>query len=115
MPNDCLFCKIISGEIPSKEVYSNDHVYAFHDINPAAPAHVLVVPRKHVSAVNDQSEEHEALFGALIVAANKIVGRLGLEKSGFRYVVNTGGDGGQTVFHLHLHILGGRPLGWPPG
>lgn len=115
MSNDCLFCKIISGDIPSNKVYSDDHVYAFHDINPAAPTHVLVIPRKHLSAVNDRSEEHEPLLGALMVAANRIVAQLGLEESGFRYVINTGSHGGQTVFHLHLHILGGRPLTWPPG
>ena len=115
MSNDCLFCKIISGDIPSNKVYSDDHVYAFHDINPAAPTHVLVIPRKHLSAVNDRSEEHEPLLGALMAAANRIVAQLGLEESGFRYVINTGSHGGQTVFHLHLHILGGRPLTWPPG
>ncbi|MGB0442294.1 MAG: histidine triad nucleotide-binding protein [Pseudohongiellaceae bacterium] len=115
MSNDCLFCKIISGDIPSNKVYSDDHVYAFHDINPAAPTHVLVIPRKHLSAVNDCSEEHEPLLGALMAAANRIVVQLGLEESGFRYVINTGSHGGQTVFHLHLHILGGRPLTWPPG
>ena len=114
MSNDCLFCKIISGDIPSNKVYSDDHVYAFHDINPAAPTHVLVIPRKHLSAVNDRSEEHEPLLGALMAAANRIVVQLGLEESGFRYVINTGSHGGQTVFHLHLHILGGRPLTWPP-
>ncbi len=115
MSNDCLFCKIISGDIPSSKVYSDDHVYAFHDINPAAPTHVLVIPRKHLSAVNDRSEEHEPLLGALMAAANRIVVQLDLEASGFRYVINTGSHGGQTVFHLHLHILGGRPLTWPPG
>ncbi len=115
MSYDCLFCKIISGEIPSNEVYSDDQVYAFHDINPAAPTHVLVVPKKHISAVNDSSEENESLLGALLVAANRIVTQLDLERAGFRYVINTGCDGGQTVFHLHLHILGGRPLSWPPG
>lgn len=115
MSNDCLFCKIISGDIPSNKVYSDDYVYAFHDINPAAPTHVLVIPRKHLSAVNDRSEEHEPLLGALMAAANRIVAQLGLEESGFRYVINTGSHGGQTVFHLHLHILGGRPLTWPPG
>ena len=115
MSNDCVFCKIISGDIPSNKVYSDDQVYAFHDINPAAPTHVLVIPRKHLSAVNDRSEEHEPLLGALMAAANRIVVQLGLEESGFRYVINTGSHGGQTVFHLHLHILGGRPLTWPPG
>ena len=94
MSADCLFCKIIAGAIPSNKVYSDEHVYAFHDINPAAPTHVLVIPKKHLSAVNDGGEENEALLGKLMLAANKI---------------------GQTVFHLHLHILGGRALSWPPG
>jgi histidine triad (HIT) family protein len=115
MSQDCLFCKIVAGEIPSNKVYSDEHIYAFHDINPAAPTHILVIPKQHLSAVNDGTEENEALLGKLLVAANKIVAQLGLEESGFRYVINTGSDGGQTVFHLHLHILGGRALSWPPG
>lgn len=115
MSADCLFCKIIAGDIPSNKVYSDEHVYAFHDINPAAPTHVLVIPKKHLSAVNDGAEENEALLGKLMLAANKIAAELGLAEGGFRYVINTGTDGGQTVFHLHLHILGGRALSWPPG
>ena len=115
MSNDCLFCKIIAGDIPSNKVYSDEHVFAFHDINPAAPTHVLVIPKKHLSAVNDGGEQNEALLGKLLIAANKIAAQLELEEAGFRYVINTGRDGGQTVFHLHLHILGGRPLSWPPG
>jgi histidine triad (HIT) family protein len=114
MSADCLFCKIIAGDIPSNKVYSDAHVYAFHDINPAAPTHVLVIPKKHLSAVNDGGEENEALLGKLLLAANKIAAKLELA-DGFRYVINTGNDGGQTVFHLHLHILGGRALSWPPG
>ena len=115
MSDDCLFCKIIAGDIPSNKVYSDEHVFAFHDINPAAPTHVLVIPKKHLSAVNDGGEQNEALLGKLLIAANKIAAQLELEEAGFRYVINTGRDGGQTVFHLHLHILGGRPLSWPPG
>ena len=115
MSADCLFCKIIAGDIPSNKVYSDDHVYAFHDINPGAPTHVLVIPKKHVSAVNDTTSEDEALLGKLLLAANKIADDLDLAEAGFRYVINTGSDGGQTVFHLHLHILGGRQLSWPPG
>ena len=112
MSNDCLFCKIITGEIPSNKVYSDDDVYAFHDINPAAPTHILVIPKKHLTYV---SSAGEALLGKLLLKANQIAADLGLSEDGFRYVINTGRDGGQTVFHLHLHILGGRALGWPPG
>jgi histidine triad (HIT) family protein len=115
MSADCLFCKIIAGDIPSNKVYSDEHVYAFHDINPAAPTHVLVIPKKHLSAVNDGGAGNEVLLGKLLLAANIIAADLGLEHDGFRYVINTGTDGGQTVFHLHLHILGGRALSWPPG
>lgn len=115
MSDDCLFCKIIAGEIPSNKVYSDDEVYAFHDINPAAPTHILIIPRKHLSAVNSASEADQALLGKLLLRANQIAADQGLAEDGFRYVINTGRDGGQTVFHLHLHILGGRAMSWPPG
>ncbi|MFT7472102.1 MAG: histidine triad (HIT) family protein [Kiritimatiellia bacterium] len=115
MSQDCLFCKIIAGEIPSNKVYSDDDVYAFHDINPAAPTHILVIPKKHLTYVNSADGADEALLGKLLLKANQIAADLGLSEDGFRYVINTGRDGGQTVFHLHLHILGGRALGWPPG
>ena len=112
MATDCLFCKIIAGEIPSTEVYSDDDIYAFRDINPAAPTHLLVIPKKHLTDVNSADE---ALMGKLLLRANDIAAEQGLTDDGFRYVINTGSNGGQTVFHLHLHILGGRQLGWPPG
>ena len=112
---DCLFCKIIAGEIPSNKVYSDDDVYAFHDINPAAPQHVLIIPKKHLTDVRSANEEDQALMGKLLLKANDLAKELGLDEKGFRYVINTGEYGGQTVFHLHLHILGGRALGWPPG
>ena len=115
MSTDCLFCKIIAGEIPSNKVYSDDEVYAFHDIGPQAPVHVLVIPKKHLARVDAASDEDQALLGHLILKANEISANLGLSDAGFRYVINTGGQGGQTVDHLHLHILGGRKLGWPPG
>jgi len=115
MADDCLFCKIISGEIPSNKVYSDDDVYAFHDIQPAAPTHILVIPRKHLHAVNSASEADQALLGKLLMVANEIAADQGLAESGFRYVINTGDQGGQTVFHLHLHLLGGRQFTWPPG
>ena len=115
MATDCLFCKIIAGEIPSTEVYSDDDIYAFRDINPAAPTHLLVIPKKHLTDVNSTDAEDEALMGKLLLRANDIAAEQGLTDDGFRYVINTGSNGGQTVFHLHLHILGGRQLGWPPG
>lgn len=115
MSTDCLFCNIVNGDIPSKEVYSNDDVYAFYDINPAAPTHVLVIPKKHLKDVTSADEADEALMGKLLLAANEIAKKLNLAEDGFRLVINTGVDGGQTVYHLHLHILGGRALSWPPG
>lgn len=115
MAEDCLFCKIIAGDIPSRKVYSDESVYAFHDINPAAPTHILVIPKKHLKAVNAAGSEDEALLGKLLLAANKIAEQEGLADEGFRYVINTGDQGGQTVYHLHLHILGGRQCIWPPG
>ncbi len=112
---DCLFCKIIAGEIPSNKVYSDEDVYAFHDINPAAPTHILVIPRKHLRNVSAGTDADEALLGKLMLAANKIAAAEGLAEDGFRYVINTNDNGGQTVYHLHLHILGGRQMTWPPG
>ncbi len=115
MTTDCLFCKIVAGEIPSTEVYSDDQVYAFRDINPAAPSHILVIPKKHLRDAKSAAPEDEALMGKLLLRANEIAQAEGLADDGYRYVINTGGNGGQTVFHLHLHILGGRRLSWPPG
>jgi histidine triad (HIT) family protein len=115
MAEDCLFCKIIAGEIPSNKVYSDDDVYAFHDINPAAPTHILVIPRKHLADITAAHESDQALMGKLLLTGNKIAAQQGLTAAGFRYVINTGDNGGQTVFHLHLHILGGRFMSWPPG
>ncbi|MFT4863522.1 MAG: histidine triad (HIT) family protein [Pseudohongiellaceae bacterium] len=115
MSEDCLFCKIINGDIPSKEVYCDDEFYGFYDINPAAPSHVLVIPKKHLCDVTAADADDEALMGKLLLRANHIAQKLNLTENGFRYVINTGVDGGQTVFHLHLHILGGRSLSWPPG
>lgn len=115
MSDDCLFCKIIAGEIPSNKVYSDDDVYAFHDINAAAPRHILVVPKKHLSDITRAGAEDQALMGKLLLVANNIATDQGLAEDGFRYVINTGKNGGQTVSHLHLHILGGRAMRWPPG
>ena len=115
MAGDTVFAKIARGEIPSEEVYSDDEFYAFRDIHPAAPSHILLVPRKAVPKVTDATEEDALLLGKLILTANKIAEKEGLTDKGFRYVINCGKWGGQTVFHLHLHILGGRPMTWPPG
>ncbi len=110
----CLFCKIIEGKIPSTAVYQDDFGYAFADINPQAPVHVLLVPREHIDSLDETNKEHRALLGHLLWAAADIARKKGLA-SGYRIVVNTGVDGGQTVDHLHLHLLGGRALTWPPG
>jgi histidine triad (HIT) family protein len=110
----CLFCKIIAGEIPSKMVFEDDKVYAFTDIHPQAPTHILVVPRKHIASLAEMSVEDQELLGYLHLTAAGIANTTGLSK-GFRTVINTGPDGGQTVDHLHVHVLGGRAMGWPPG
>jgi histidine triad (HIT) family protein len=110
----CLFCKIVEGRIPSTPVYQDELCYAFADINPKAPVHVLVVPREHIGSLEDAGEGERPLLGHLLWAAADIAREKKLGK-GYRVVVNTGGDGGQTVEHLHLHLLGGRPLTWPPG
>jgi len=115
MSDDCLFCRIARGEIPSTRVYSDDEFYAFRDINPGAPTHILVIPRKHIARVTEAEAEDEALLGRLLLRANDIVRAEGISEPGFRYVLNCNQDGGQTVFHIHLHILGGRGLAWPPG
>lgn len=115
MSDECLFCKIIAGEIPSNKVYSDDDVYAFHDIYPAAPTHILIIPKKHLCNTTAATEEDQSLMGKLLLKANEIAREQGLAEAGYRYVINTGEDGGQTVDHLHLHILGGRALSWPPG
>lgn len=115
MTSQCLFCRIASGDIPSTQVYADDEVYAFRDINPAAPQHILVIPRKHITGLNDTTDEDQALMGKLLISARKIAHDEGFAEHGFRTVINTGDHGGQTVFHLHVHVLAGRHLGWPPG
>lgn len=109
--SDCIFCKIIAGEIPSKQVYKDDLVTAFYDINPIAPVHVLIVPNEHIPSVNEVKEEHEAVLGRMFTVAKKIAAEHGIAEGGYRLVVNTGADGGQEVFHLHMHLLGGRKMG----
>jgi histidine triad (HIT) family protein len=111
----CLFCRIIAGEIPSTRVYSDDRLYAFADINPQAPLHVLVVPKRHIATLNDLSPDDDGLVGELVRRGAAIAGEHGYAERGYRTVLNCNGDAGQTVFHLHLHVLAGRGLGWPPG
>jgi histidine triad (HIT) family protein len=111
---DCLFCKIIAGQIPSKPVYQDNRIYAFADIRPQAPTHLLVLPRKHIRSLAHVDGDDESLLGHLLAVSAQIARKAGLE-NGYRVVINTGDDGGQTVDHLHLHVLGGRNMHWPPG
>ena len=113
-PN-CLFCKIAAGEIPAQLVYEDDRAVAFRDINPQAPTHVLVIPREHLASLADAGEGQESLLGHLLLAAARVARAGGLTEAGYRAVINNGAGAGQSVFHLHLHLLGGRPLHWPPG
>ena len=111
----CLFCKIVAGEIPASKVYEDDRIVAFNDIIPQAPMHVLVVPREHVSTLNDLDPAHDALVGEMVRRAAAIATERGYAERGYRTVFNCNADAGQTVFHLHLHVLGGRKFAWPPG
>lgn len=113
--SDCLFCKIINGEIPSDKVYEDDDVLGFNDISPQAPHHVLFIPKKHISTVNDMQTDDAERVGKLYLAAKQHAAELGVAEDGYRLVVNTNRGAGQTVFHIHLHMLAGRPLTWPPG
>lgn len=112
---DCLFCKIVKGEIPSTKVYEDDVVYAFNDITPVAPTHVLIIPKAHMSSALDVNDANSNIIGHIFSVANKIAKDIGIDKSGFRIVNNCGEDGGQTVNHIHFHLIGGRNLSWPPG
>jgi histidine triad (HIT) family protein len=113
MPDDCLFCRIVRGEIPAKLVAETEHCVAFRDIDPKAPVHVLVIPREHVASLDAATDP--ALVGRLALLAAEIARTEGITENGYRTVINTNAGAGQTVFHLHLHLLGGRKLGWPPG
>ncbi len=111
----CLFCSVVDKKIPAKIVYEDEHAVAFRDINPQAPTHVLVVPRTHIAAIHDAEPEHALALGQVLLAARKVAEQEGLVESGFRLVINDGEHAGQTVHHIHVHVLGGRALGWPPG
>jgi histidine triad (HIT) family protein len=113
--SDCLFCKIVNRQIPASIVYEDDRVLAFNDINPQGPTHVLVIPKQHIPSLNDLAPEHDAIVGELARRAAAIAKERGISAGGFRTVFNTNADAGQTVFHVHLHLIGGRRLGWPPG
>jgi histidine triad (HIT) family protein len=111
----CIFCKIANKEIPSKVVFEDEHVIAFHDTNPQAPTHALVIPKRHIAGIAQAAPEDEAVLGRLLLAARRVAELTGIAESGFRTVVNSGANAGQTVFHIHVHVLGGRPMAWPPG
>ncbi len=111
---DCLFCKIVAGEIPAELVYESDTAIAFRDINPQAPTHVLVIPRKHIASMNDIDPDDHSIVGSLYTAAREIAASEGIADEGYRAVMNCNEAAGQTVFHIHLHVLGGRRMGWPP-
>ena len=113
--SDCLFCKIVAGEIKADVVFESDHAIAFRDINPQAPTHVLIIPKRHISTINDLAETDADVVGQLYLAARDIAAQEGLADGGYRTVINCNADAGQTVFHIHLHLLGGRILSWPPG
>lgn len=115
MEQNCIFCEIIAGEKPGTIVYQDDYVVGFLDINPASPVHILIVPRKHIPSIGDVQEEHEALVGHLFTVANKLAAENGISNSGYRLIINSGPDARQAVFHLHLHLLGGRAMRFPMG
>jgi histidine triad (HIT) family protein len=113
--SDCIFCKIVAGEIQANIVYENERVLAFHDVRPRAPVHLLIIPKRHIATLDDLSEDDHLLAGELMLAAQKVARHTGLAEKGYRTVINCRADAGQEVFHLHLHVMGGRHLHWPPG
>jgi len=112
---DCLFCKIVAGDIPASRVFEDDRCIAFNDISPQAPTHVLIVPRQHIDSLNTATESDDDLLGHLLLTGASIAREKGFADDGYRVVINTNSDGGQTVFHVHVHLLGGRPFIFPPG
>ena len=113
--SDCLFCKIAQGETPADKVYENDRIVAFNDINAQAPVHVLIIPKKHIATMNEIEQNETQLYGELLLVAANIAKEKGIDDAGYRVVMNCNQDGGQAVYHIHLHLLGGRPMAWPPG
>jgi histidine triad (HIT) family protein len=113
--SDCLFCKIAAGIIPSKKVFDNEHIVAFRDIQPQAPTHILIIPRKHIPTINDVAIEDQAIIGEMFLVAKELSKQEQIDNSGYRLVFNCNRDAGQAVYHIHLHLLGGRKLDWPPG
>jgi histidine triad (HIT) family protein len=112
---DCIFCRIVAGEIPSEILYKDEHVTAFRDIEPMAPVHVLVIPNEHIASTNEVQEKHEPMLGRLLLAARRVADQEGISESGYRLTINTGRNANQLVPHVHLHVMGGRQFGWPPG
>jgi histidine triad (HIT) family protein len=115
MTEDCIFCKIARGDIPAERVYEDEETLAFRDINPAAPVHVLVIPKRHIATATGAAEGDAPLLGKLLLAANAVARQEGIAEAGARYVLNVNRGAGQEVFHIHLHVLGGRTFSWPPG
>ncbi|MCW7551203.1 histidine triad nucleotide-binding protein [Endozoicomonas gorgoniicola] len=112
---NCLFCKMVEGEIPTNKVYEDDELLAFRDINPQAPTHILIIPKKHIATLNDTSADDQLLLGKIMLKARELAAEEGLEDDGYRVVLNCNSHGGQSVYHIHLHLLGGRQMAWPPG
>lgn len=115
MSTDCLFCKIAAGEISSKKVHEDEQFFCFHDVAPQAPSHILVIPKVHIATLDELESKHGTMLGDLWVLIPRLARQLGLVEGGYRVVVNCGSGAGQSVFHIHFHILGGRPMRWPPG
>lgn len=113
--NDCIFCRIAAGEIKGDVVYQDDEVMAFRDLNPQAPVHILIIPRRHIATTNDLTPADAELMGRLLLAARQVAQQEAIAARGYRTVLNCNAEAGQSVFHIHLHLLGGRPMGWPPG
>ncbi len=113
--NGCVFCRIVSGEAPAHVVHATDSIIAFRDMNPQAPTHIQIIPKEHVESAGELEERHAGMLGDVFQAASHLAKAEGIERTGWRLVTNIGRDGGQHVFHLHFHLLGGRPMGWPPG
>lgn len=115
MMNDCLFCKIAAGKIPANIAIETEELVAFHDIHPQAPVHVLIIPKRHISTINDCEEQDDGLLGRMILQAKALAAQMGFDEAGYRLVFNVNPGGGQEIYHIHLHLLGGRQMKWPPG